>query len=66
MEEEKLPVYLVYKKNLFVQLVILNNNFLYSVPNRKDKRWQIFMFEDTDKLRKDLAHLTGHDFDEDF
>ncbi|MEM5592304.1 hypothetical protein AAHH67_12295 [Niallia circulans] len=62
--KEKLPVKLIYKYSLFVSLVRLDNNFLYSMPNRNDKRWQIFAFEDTEKLRKDIAELTGHTYDE--
>lgn len=64
--EEKLPVHLVYKKSLFVELVRLDNNFLYSMPNRNDKRWQIFAFEDTPKLRKDIAQLNGQEYVEGF
>lgn len=64
MMEEKLPVKLIYKKSLFVELVRLDNNFLYSTRNRDNEKWQVYAFEDTEKLRKDIAELTGHTYDE--
>ncbi|MBU7593551.1 hypothetical protein [Metabacillus halosaccharovorans] len=60
--EKKLPVKLIYKKSLFVELVRLDNNFLYSTRNRNNERWQVFAFEDTPKLRKDIAELNGQSY----
>jgi hypothetical protein len=62
MMEEKLPVKLIYKKSLFVELVIRDNNFLYSTRNREDDRWQVYAFEDTPKLRQDIAELNGQEY----
>lgn len=66
MMEEKKPVKLIYKKSLFVELVRLDNNFLYSTRNRDDERWQIYAFEDTPKLRKDIAELNHQIYIEGF
>lgn len=60
------PVKLIYKKSLFVELVRLDNNFLYSARNRGNEKYQIYAFEDTPKLRKDIATLTGHEYIENF
>lgn len=64
--EEKLPVKLIYKKSLFVELVRLNNNFLYSMRNQENSHYQVYAFKDTEKLRQDIAMLTGHEYDENF
>ncbi|MCM3411873.1 hypothetical protein [Metabacillus litoralis] len=60
--EEKLPVKLIYKKSLFVELVRKDNNFLYSTRNRNNERWQVYAFEDTPKLRQDIAELNGQEY----
>ncbi|WP_458106280.1 hypothetical protein [Bacillus sp. PK5-004] len=60
--EEKLPVKLIYKKTLFVELVRLDNNFLYSTRNRNNERWQVYAFQDTPKLRQDIAELNGQSY----
>lgn len=64
--EEKKPVKLVYKYSLMVELVRKDNNFLYSMRNRENKQYQVYAFEDTPKLRQDLAELTGHKYDESY
>jgi len=60
--EEKLPVKLIYKKSLMVELVRKDNNFLYSTRNRENKRYQVYAFEDTPKLRRDIAELNGQEY----
>ncbi|WP_225230512.1 hypothetical protein [Cytobacillus stercorigallinarum] len=64
--EEKLPVKMIYKKSLFVELVRLDNNFLYSTRNRENSKWQVYAFQDTPKLRKDIAVLNGQEYVEGF
>jgi hypothetical protein len=59
---EKQKVKMIYKRSLFVELVRLNNNFLYSARNRENKKYQIFAFEQTEKLDRDLAMLTDHEY----
>lgn len=65
MEEEKVPVKLVYKKKLMVELVRLDHNLLYSMRNKNNHRFQVFAFEATEEINRDLAMLTGHEHDED-
>lgn len=64
--EKKLPVKLIYKKSLFVELVRLDNNFLYSTRNREKSKWQVYAFQDTPKLRQDVAELNGQSYIEGF
>lgn len=66
MMKEKKPVKLIYKKSLFVELVRLDNNFLYSTRNRENSKWQVYAFQDTPKLRKDIAELNNQPYIEGF
>lgn len=65
MEEEKPKVKLIYKKSLMVELVRKNHNLLYSMRNKDNPKYQVFAFEATKELSRDLAKLTGHEHDED-
>ena len=51
---EKQRVKMIYKYSLFVELVRLNNNFLYSARNRENKKYQVYAFEQTEKLDRDI------------
>ncbi len=65
--KEKKPVKVIYKKEIFLELVKRGHNFLYSTRNRKNPKYQCFMFLSTPELDKDLAELTGHTYiNEDF
>ncbi len=59
---EQPPVKIIYKKQLFVQLVKLVHNFLYSTRNKYNPDYQCFMFQSTKELDMDIAFLTGHDY----
>ncbi|MDW0118733.1 hypothetical protein QTL97_17555 [Sporosarcina thermotolerans] len=59
--ESKVKV--IYKKSLFVELVKLGHNFLYSTKNKNNPNYQCFMFEATKELDRDLATITGHEYD---
>ncbi|MDG4850518.1 hypothetical protein [Peribacillus frigoritolerans] len=61
--EEKMKVKIIYKKSLFVELVRRHHNFLYTTPNRENRKFQCFMFEETEELNKDLAELTGNKYE---
>lgn len=58
----KKPVAIVYKKSLFVQLVRFDHNFLYSARNRENPRYQVYMFEPTERLYRDIAALNGQKY----
>lgn len=60
--EEKMPVKVIYKKQIMQQLVMRDHNLLYTTRNRSDKRFQVFMFEATPELDKDLTELSGHEY----
>ncbi|MED3831926.1 hypothetical protein P4595_06390 [Peribacillus frigoritolerans] len=62
--EEKMKVKIIYKKSLFVQLANRGHNFLYTTRNRKQPKFQCFMFEETEELNRDLAELTGNVYGE--
>jgi len=61
--EEKLPVKIIYKKSLMVELVLRNHNLLYTTRNRNNPKYQCYMFEATSELDQDLAEITGHTYD---
>lgn len=63
MEEKQVKV--IYKKSLFQELVKRGHNFLYSSKNRSDPRWQVYMFELTEELERDIAKITGYEYVED-
>lgn len=54
----------IYKKELFVSLVRLDNNFLYTMKNPKNPRVQVFYFEHTEKLIRDIVAISGKEYDE--
>ncbi|MFY0762139.1 hypothetical protein AB1K32_25395 [Metabacillus dongyingensis] len=55
---------LIYKKTVALNLVKLGHDLLYTAKNRSNEKYQVFFFTDTPELRKDLAMLTGHEYDE--
>ena len=62
--KEKLPVKVIYKKSLMVELVRRNHNLLYTTKSKLNNKYQAFMFEATPELDKDLAEITGHEYKE--
>ncbi|USK33515.1 hypothetical protein LIT25_23915 [Bacillus sp. F19] len=55
---------LIYKKTVALNLVKLGHDLLYTAKNRNNEKYQVFFFTDTPELRKDLAMITGHEYDE--
>lgn len=49
----------IYKKSLMVELIKLGNNLLHSERNKNNPKYQIFYFEHTRKLERDIANLTN-------
>lgn len=52
----------VYKKSLMVELVRLGHNLQHTERNRDNTRFQIYFFEDSEQLERDIAKLTGHEY----
>ncbi|MED4267333.1 hypothetical protein [Priestia megaterium] len=63
MSEGKMPIKVIYKKALAMQLIVRNHNFLYTTRNRNNPKYQCFMFEATEELDKDLANLSHREYD---
>jgi len=49
----------IYKKQLFIELVKLGNDFHHSMRNRNNPKYQVYVMVDTPKLRQDLVMLSG-------
>lgn len=54
-----MKIFKVFKKQLALELIVLNNNLIYTEPNHKYKKYVVFCFEDTYKLRKDLEKINN-------
>ena len=48
----------IYNKTIFVELVKKKHNFLHSMRNRRNKNFQIYVFEQTPELIADLIELS--------
>ncbi|PFZ50765.1 hypothetical protein COL58_05800 [Bacillus wiedmannii] len=54
MKKKDVPTKVIYKYNLFVYLVKQDCNFLYSTRNRKEPKYQCYMFEHNNRLDQAL------------
>ncbi|MBO3356281.1 hypothetical protein [Clostridium perfringens] len=52
-------VFKIFKKQLALNLIELDNRLIYTEPNHKYKKYIVFCFEDTYKLRKDLENINN-------
>lgn len=48
----------IFSKRIASQLIAKGNDLLRTEPNVKKKGFVVFVFQDTDKLRKDLTEIT--------
>ncbi|MEI2471923.1 hypothetical protein ACIQX3_00130 [Peribacillus frigoritolerans] len=48
----------IYKKSLAMELVRRGHDIHHTMPNRNNKKYQIFVFPHTDELIKDMLELT--------
>lgn len=48
----------IYKKSLFEALMKRGHNFLHSMKNRHNPKYQVYVFEETPALIADLLELT--------
>lgn len=56
----------IYKKQLFLDLVKLGNDFHHSMRNRNNPKYQVYVMVDTPKLRRDMVRLSGHTYVEEY
>ncbi|NGU31060.1 hypothetical protein G6Z34_13295 [Clostridium perfringens] len=54
-----MDVFKVFKRQLALELIALDNKLIYTEPNYKYKKYIVFCFEDTYKLRKDLENINN-------
>ncbi|AIW86683.1 hypothetical protein bwei_4077 [Bacillus mycoides] len=60
-KEEKPKLKNIYKKSLAMDLVRAGHDLHHTMRNRENNKYQVFVFEDTPKLIKDLLKLTKED-----
>lgn len=56
----------IYKKSLAMELVRKGNDIEHTMRNRNNLKYQVYVFVDTPKLRKDIAELNGKEYVEGF
>lgn len=52
-------IYRIHKRDLALKLAAMNNVILDKEPNKYNDKYMVYIFEDTDKLHKDLTYLNG-------
>ncbi|MFT7830057.1 hypothetical protein [Priestia megaterium] len=57
MNDEKPRLKNIYKKTLAMDLIRLGNNLSHSMRNRNNRRYQVFVFYEDDKLIEDMLYL---------
>ncbi|MGE7903438.1 hypothetical protein ACQKNS_03440 [Peribacillus sp. NPDC094092] len=48
----------IYKKSLAIELIKRGHDLHHTMPNRNNRKYQVFVFPHTDELIKDLLELT--------
>jgi hypothetical protein len=51
----------IYKKSLAMALIRRGHDLQHTMRNRANEKYQIFVFEQTAQLTKDLLDITGQD-----
>ena len=57
MKKRKQPLKNIYKKTLAIELIKLNHNLHHTMRNRKDERFQIYVFVETPELIRDMMEI---------
>ncbi|MDN4492878.1 hypothetical protein [Ureibacillus aquaedulcis] len=52
----------VYKKQLMIELVRLGHDLHHTERNKNNRKLQVYFFEDSEQLERDIAKLTGHEY----
>ncbi|MGE6205352.1 hypothetical protein [Guptibacillus hwajinpoensis] len=62
MKEDK-PLINIYKRSLANELIRMGHDISHSETNPDHPKYQIYMLYDTPELRKDMAMLSGKEYD---
>ncbi len=54
----------IYKKSLAMELVRCGHDIHHTFRNRQNPKWQIFVFNDSEELRRDMASLNNQEYTE--
>ena len=57
MKKEKLKLKNIYKKSIAIELIKLNHDLHHTMRNRSNEKYQIFVFEETPELIKDMLAI---------
>ncbi|MGE7887839.1 hypothetical protein ACQKN7_10760 [Bacillus cereus] len=55
--KKKKPLKNVYKKTLAIELIRLGHDLNHTMRNRKDERFQVFVFVETPELIRDMMEI---------
>ncbi|PEM44853.1 hypothetical protein [Bacillus wiedmannii] len=55
--KKKKPLKNVYKKTLAIELIRLGHDLNHTMRNRKDDRFQVFVFVETPELIRDMMEI---------
>ena len=51
----------IYKKSLAIELIKRGHNFHHSMRNRKKPEFQVYVFEATEELIRDMVEVTKNE-----
>ncbi|MED1565342.1 hypothetical protein [Bacillus paramycoides] len=52
----------MYKRAFAMELIRAGHDLEYTTRNRENAKYQVYFFNDSAKLRKDMAMLTGREY----
>ncbi|MEH7785728.1 hypothetical protein V7332_20250 [Bacillus thuringiensis] len=55
--KKKKPLKNIYKKTLAVELIRLGHDLNHTMRNRKDERFQVYVFVETPELIRDMIEI---------
>ncbi|PHC50195.1 hypothetical protein [Bacillus toyonensis] len=55
--KKKKPLKNIYKKTLAVELIRLGHDLNHTMRNRKDERFQVYVFVETPELIRDMMEI---------
>ncbi|GAB6612880.1 MULTISPECIES: hypothetical protein [Bacillus] len=55
--KKKKPLKNIYKKTLAIELIRLGHDLNHTMRNRKDDRFQVFVFVETPELIRDMMEI---------
>lgn len=54
-----MQIYKVHKRDLALKLAAMNNMILDKEPNKFNPKFMVYIFEDTEKLHRDLTDISA-------